>query len=73
MTFEELFLLVFNEIIDVIMKWTKVLNLAAETSISSSSDVSHVMRKMIIDDSAFLFNQREKSFAVSASTGYFAL
>ena len=24
-------------------------------------EISHVMRKMIIDDSAFLFNQREKA------------
>ena len=42
------------------MKCTKVLNLAA-------------ILKMIIDDSAFLFNQREKALPFSVSTGYFAL
>ena len=54
------------------MKCTEVLNLAAPET--SSSDVSHVMHKMIIDDSAFLFDQREKSFAlVRLLSGYFAL
>ena len=33
-------------------------------------EISHVMRKMIIDNSAFLFNQREKGLPF---TEYFAL
>ena len=52
------------------MKCTKVLNLLSSFF---SSDVSHVMSKMISDDSAFLFNQRETALPFSASTGYFAL
>ena len=46
----------------------KCTNLAAVLK-----DVSHVMLKMIIDDSAFLFNQREKALPFSESAGYFAL
>ena len=50
------------------MKCTKVLNLASypETffilfTTEYRQDISHVMRKMIIDNSVALFNEREKA------------
>ena len=51
------------------MKWTKVrCGLIQRLSLfflATSRRISHVMLKMIIDDSAFLFNQRELWFSTS--------
>ena len=61
------------------LKRTKVLNLAVVLSRDFLPfsllkwRISHVMLKMIIDDSAFLSNQRKKTLPFSGSTGYFAL
>ena len=47
---------------EIEMKRTKVVNLAAVYPETSSSDVILRVGKIIINDSAFLFNQREKGF-----------